>query len=265
MADVETGNLRVKVFARSFDLKLYRLSKGLYEGMGYPCVRLTDQSADGYFYTMLKDLDCDIAINVDEDAFVTDPEAVKALVRKVAAEGWANAGFPEKRGDGDSAVTNPFFNILNLKLIRTKFDRAKMVSRLDDIEPYYPFFRWMAEELPILYLPYETHADGISSVARDEEGHMLCMHTWYARFYSMPTWMVRHFQPTYGKQKERIDNIIREAYSLRGLPLPQFGPLDKLTFLGNKIIRWVIKVPQRVSRWPWKIRRAIMRKRAAKA
>lgn len=46
---------RIKIFCRSFDLKLYRYSRGLYEQLGIPVVRLTDQSADGYFYTMLRD------------------------------------------------------------------------------------------------------------------------------------------------------------------------------------------------------------------
>ena len=39
--------LKIKFFTRSFDLRLYRCSKGLYEGLGYPLVRLTDCSADG--------------------------------------------------------------------------------------------------------------------------------------------------------------------------------------------------------------------------
>ncbi len=68
---MNTDNLRIKFYCRSFDLRLYRFSKAFYKRLGYPCVRLTDQSADGYFYTMLKDTDCDIAINVDEDCFNT--------------------------------------------------------------------------------------------------------------------------------------------------------------------------------------------------
>ena len=113
--------MRVKFYTRSFDLRLYRISKALYEGLEYegeaiPCVRLTDQSADGYFYTMLKDTDCDIAINIDEDAFITNPGAMLELVDVAIKEGYANIGY----SDGDPAttnrdkiVTNPFFNIFN--------------------------------------------------------------------------------------------------------------------------------------------------------
>ena len=59
---------RIKFYTRSFDLRLYRLSSGLFrglkddEGRTIPCVRLTDKSADGYLYAMLRDRDCDIAM-----------------------------------------------------------------------------------------------------------------------------------------------------------------------------------------------------------
>ena len=70
---------RVKFYTRSFSLELYEQAKHLFEGAGYPCVRLTDQTADGYFFTMLADTDCDVAINVDEDAYIEDLEAVLDL------------------------------------------------------------------------------------------------------------------------------------------------------------------------------------------
>ena len=87
---------RIKIYTRSFDLKLYRLAKGLFEGLRdaggnpIPCVRLTDQSADGYFYTMLRDRDCDVAVNIDEDAFLVDPQAALDLVGVLLEGGYAN-------------------------------------------------------------------------------------------------------------------------------------------------------------------------------
>lgn len=251
---------RIKIFTRSFDLKLYRISRELYKDLGYPIVRLTDQSADGYFHTMLKDTECDIAINIDEDAFIIDPEAVRDLVKTMMDEGWANIGY----SDGDAAttgrnavVTNPFFNIFNLALIRTKFDRSLLHRRLDDSEPYYPFFFWMASEFRTLYLPCRKHSDGITTVALDRIGRTVCLHTWFSRFYSMPSWLVRKIEPSQGTQKARIDAIIDEAYATRGMQVPTFTAADRLAFTGNKILRWMIKVPQRISRWPYKIRRKI--------
>ena len=62
-------------------------------------------------------------------------------------------------------------------------------------------------------------------------------------------------------QKARIDALINEAYSIRGLEKPRFGFTDRLAFLGNKIIRWIIKVPQRISRWPYKLRKKLSKNR----
>ena len=261
---------RIKFYTRSFDLKLYRLAKTLFEGIRdadgnpIPCVRLTDQSADGYFYTLLRDLDCDIAVNVDEDAFITDPQAVLDLIALLQEGGYANIGC----SDGDPAttgrdpvVTNPFFNVFNLALIRTKFDRKAMKRSLDDREPYYPFFHWLAATFPTLYLPARRHADGTTTLALDPQGRTVCLHTWFSRFYSMPSWIVRRIEPTQGTQRARIDAVIREAYALRGMPVPRFTAADSLAFAGNKLLRWIIKVPQRIARWPYKLRRRLSRRR----
>lgn len=274
---------RIKIFTRSFDLRLYRNSRGLYESLGIPVVRLTDQSADGYFYTMLKDTDCDIAINIDEDAFLVSPQAALELVGLVVREGYANAGCPDGGGfcprAGNPIVTNPFFNVFNLKLIRTRFSRAavrefdypshkeSMVAsfpkeRLETkwtfdryvYEPYYSFFLWLAYSFKTLYLPSERHADGTTTILKDPQGRIICMHSWFARFYTTPSWAVRFFEPQRGIQKARIDALIDECYGLRGMTRPHFTFADRLSFLGNKIIRWTIKVPQRISRWPYKIR-----------
>ena len=261
---------RIKIFTRSFDLRLYRLAKGLFcdwkdaEGHPIPCVRLTDQSADGYFYTMLRDTDCDVAINVDEDAFIVNPQAVLDLVGTLLEGGYANIGC----SDGDPAttgrdpvVTNPFFNVFNLSLIRTRFDRKALVRRLEDREPYYPFFHWMAATFPTLYLPARHHADGITTVALDLQGRTICLHTWFSRFYSMPSWIVRRIEPEQGMQKARIDAVIREAYAARSMEIPSFDMADRLAFAGNKVVRWVIKVPQRMARWPYKLKRRLAQKK----
>jgi hypothetical protein len=278
--------LCIKFFCRSFDLKLYRLSKGLYESWGFPCVRLTDQSADGYFYTMLKDAECDIAINVDEDCFITSKEAVMSLVEYVVDNGFANAGCPDggswvPRG-GNPLVTNPFFNVFNLNLIREKFskerietfdytscrqemeasypqeflykDRRYSFDKSKYLEPYYPFFLWLAYNTKTLYLPNAGYPDGWTTVLYNHEGKELCRHTWLARFYSVPAFVVRHWQPTAGAQQERINHVIDEAYTIQNLQKPVFGWKDNMAFVGNKLIRWMIKIPQRIAGWPRKWR-----------
>lgn len=278
-------NLRIKFYCRSFDLRLYRISKRFYDGMGYPCVRLTDQSADGYFYTMLADTDCDIAINVDEDCFISNPQAVMDLVDYVVENGYANAGCPDGGGQAprhsNPLVTNPFFNVFDLRLIRTKFSKEAVKSfqyeqhkeamiaaypkeRLETeytfdrpkiIEPYYPFFLWMAANFKTLYLPTSRHSDGWTTILYDMQGCALCAHSWLARFYSVPTFIAGRLQKNVGKQKARIDALIYEVASARGIEIPRERVGETIWYAADKMLRWVIKVPQRIAAWPAKYRR----------
>ena len=281
--------IRIKVFSRSFDLRLYSLSKHLCESLGWECVRLTDQTADGYFYKMLDDTDCDVAVNVDEDCFLTNPISVKQLVDYVVENSYANAGCSDAGigcpRSGNPIVTNPFFNVLNLQLIRQYYSPQKLrefdyqkymienvnAYRLVDYfggqiqdnqfynisrEPYYPFFLWLGTHLKTLYLRSEKHADGVTTILYNPMGEPICMHTWFARFYTTPTFIVKHFQRNYGvKQKQRIDKIIDEAYALRQLPRPQFSTTDNCRFFFDRLLRWSIKVPQRIMGWPHKLKR----------
>lgn len=286
-------NPRIKIFCRSFDLRLYRLSKGLYESWGFPCVRLTDQTADGYLRTMLKDTDCDIAINVDEDCFVTSKQAVLNLVGYVIANGIANAGCPDGGAKlpriFNPLVTNPFFNIFNLNLLREQYSlqaektfdysahKQQMIDAypkqllvadrpydfdVTDHEPYYPFFLWQAYHTKTLYLPCERHADRWTTILYNHQGEEMCRHTWFARFYSVPSWTVRYFQPDAGKQKLRIDNVIRESYDMAEIELPVFTFWDECAFLWNKVVRWIIKVPQRIAGWPKKIKKKLSKRKS---
>ncbi len=271
---------KIKIYCRSFSPELYRLSKALYP-QGVEAVRLTDRSADGYFYAMLRDADCDIAINIDEDAYVCDPEAVMQLALKVDKEGWANAGTSDC-GPGcprshNPIVTNPFFNILNLKLIREKyrgpaqiraFDyhkvKAEMVSRFKeqaeqecngsfdiyDFEPYYSFYLWLAYNFKTLYLPAQRHSDGLSTILYDTQGNILCKHSWMARKYKVDA-----------AQTKRINALIDEVYSLRARRRPEITRAQRLAFALEMAAGYVKKAFIRIVRWPGKIRRAIRHKK----
>lgn len=274
---------RIKIFTRSFSLELYRQAAALFENVvNIPTVRLTDQTADGYFYTMLQDLECDIAINIDEDAFVVNPQAMLDLAEFVVIHGYANAGCPDGGGGcpraGNPLVTNPFFNVFNLELIRTKFTSKKDIQsfhyesvkqemkakfpmemlqstynfELLDYEPYYPFFFWLAYNFKTYYLPSQKHQDGISTILYNHQNQPICYHAWMARFYSMSSFVVRFIQKGAGKQKLRIDNLIRESYAVRGVQVLSFSVGDRLMFRFDKLVRWCIKVPQRVMGWPRK-------------
>lgn len=273
---------RIKFFCRSFNKELYLLSRHLYEEAGYPCVRLTDQTADGYFFTMLEDEECDIAINVDEDFFIADLDAVMHLVRRVEAEGWVNAGCsdagPGVPRKGDASVTNPFFNVFNLREIRKQWDASRLIPELQKdsyrgIEPYYSFFHWMVQTFPgrTLYLENQRHADTIStrlySIGAEEhavdipaDGGGVCLigyHTWFARLYK-ESFLTRLFEGNDRKDVDhhkRIDAVIDAAYADRKLRRPDFGMADRIGFRLDECKRWCIKVPQRVAGWPRKLKR----------
>ena len=257
----------IKFFCRSFNARLYALSKALYAQWGYECVRLTNQTADGYFYTMLQHTDCDIAINVDEDCFIIDKDAVLRLVDYVVDNQILNAGFSDSR---NPLVTNPFFNVFNWKLLREKtglqtgnqvrksvqmFYQQNAQMEKIDFEPYGAFFLWLTQQGKTLYLDGKKHSDTHTTILSNHEGKPMCMHTWYARFYSVPDFITHFFDKNAGMQKDRIDAIIDESYALMGICKPLFTLKDEIGFLVDKIIRWVIKIPQRIIGWRVKIKR----------
>ena len=262
---------RVKIFTRSFSPELYTYSRGLFHE-DIPIVRLTDQTADGYFFTILKDTDCDIAINIDEDAFITDWDPIIELIDYVVKYNIANAATPDA-GPGcprhhNPIVTNPFFNVLNLKLIRTKYTTSKEVQKFSyenhreemiakfpqalldtleydlnciDFEPYYPFFFWVAYHFDTLYLPAVGHSDGFSTILHDHQGRPFCLHSWFARKFKVQKFHTR-----------RIFNLINEAYTARQMQVPTFTAEERIGHIGELAIRYARKVVSRVMNWPHK-------------
>ncbi len=259
---------RIKIFTRSFSLELYKLSHRLYQELGIETVRLTDQMADGYFYTILTYQECDIAINIDEDAFLIDPQTMLSLADWVIGEGYANAGCPDGGVGcprvGNPIVTNPFFNIFNLELIRSKYDlsaiksfnyddhKKEMIAAFPNIsftrgydfekidyEPYYPFFLWLAYNFKTYYLNSQIHPDGLSTILYGREGQPFLLHSWFARFYKVTK-----------DQTLRIDALIDEAYCTRHIQRVAFNTKELLGFKLDLLKRWSIKIPMRVMNWP---------------
>lgn len=265
-----SNSVRIKFFCRSFNKELYFLSRALYEKAGYPCVRLTDQTADGYFFTMLEDEQCDIAINVDEDCFISDLDGVLDLALRVEKEGLVNAGCSDAGAGvprkGDPEVTNPFFNVFNLREIRTVWNTHKLIPELKKdsyrgIEPYYNFFHWMVKTFPgkTLYLENARHRDSISTLLYDDKGRHLCSHSWFARQFH-PSFLSRLFEGNDRKDVNhaaRIDSLITEVYAERNLYRPHFSSVQVWGFRFDEALRWTIKIPQRIANWPNKIRKKL--------
>lgn len=223
---------QVKIYTRSINYELYRRSQRLI-GLGLPRVRLVNTTADGYFYRMLADRDCQWAINIDEDAFVTDGEAILALLRHMQREGIVACGMSDGMlvRPGNPVVLNPFFNVLNLEAIRARFSAAEVrdfcyEARRDSLvaqlpeqlregrdmqlgltaeEPFYKFFFWLADCFPPLYLDARTHPDGISTVLFNHEGRRMLLHSWFSRCWR-----------TDEAHTARIEALYREALQASG-------------------------------------------------
>ena len=104
-------------------------------------------------------------------------------------------------------VTNPYFNILNVKEIKkkfnlkeiqknynqhnpdfekfTSFDLMKTTYEYDYYEPYNAFFVWLTVNFKTLFLDADVHSDGISTILKDHLGHPFLFHSWYSRFYEI--------------------------------------------------------------------------------
>lgn len=216
-------DLKIIIFTRSCNRNLFELS-GKTINLPFERKRIKYASADGYFYEILKS-DADIAINLDEDAFVIDNKSLLELLVYMIDNDFANCGFP----DGgvlpiryhNPLITNPFFNILDLRKIRNKFSMREMKRyktfkesykvfaplklirdkfSYDMYEPYYPFFLWISQNFKVLYLNATTHPDGFTTILKNHTDVSFLLHSWYSRCYEVDTF-----------HTNRINQLINEC------------------------------------------------------
>lgn len=225
--------MTTKVFTRSINYELYRMS-GRCIDLNLPRVRLVNTTADGYFYQMLQDTTCDWAINIDEDAFVVNSDAILSLMDYMKKNGIVNAGMSDSVmvRPCNPAVTNPFFNILNLTAIREKFNfeeiknfnyfehrdaiLGKLPPHLLQVdknrlsmtreEPFYNFFLWMAYHFNTLYLDAEMHPDGISTILKNHDGVPMLYHSWFSREWRIDS-----------QHTHRIETLYREVCNIHNI------------------------------------------------
>lgn len=189
--------------------RLYASAMKALASFGYTCNRMMGTTADGYLKRLLKSK-ADYVINIDEDAFVTDPEALAELVEYCIREKIVNCGMPDggvsPMRTHNPLVTNPFFNIFAVQELKRQFSESKLreyavhkpeYERLtprnllrgdveyhyDYFEPYCPFFVWTSQEFKTLYLDARGHEDGYSTILLNHLGKPFLVHTWYSRAY----------------------------------------------------------------------------------
>ena len=219
---------RIKIYTRSMNGVLYRKAMALCR-LPYPKVRLLHTTADGYLRQLLADSSTDWVINIDEDAFVCDMQALEKLIAYCIDNGYDNCGMPDggvvHLRDGNPLVTNPYFNIMHTATLRrhidhmqpaeppdpSRFDKPELLVGAYDfhatnVEPYYPLFILMANRCRTLWLTATNHHDGESTVLCNHLGEPFLIHTWYSRFYNRDQFHSR-----------RIDRAFKEACNGQGV------------------------------------------------
>lgn len=242
--------MKIAIYTRSMNYDLFKISSETIQ-LPYIRKRCTFSSADGYLYHNLLNNDFDFIINIDEDAFIIDNNKLSSLLEYVIDNEYVNCGMP----DGgvvdirkhNPLVTNPFFNILNVREIRKKFNLVDIVNNyshhnpdfenfspqnlmknkyaFDYFEPYNAFFVWLTVNFKTLFLDAEVHQDGISTILKDHVNEPFLFHSWYSRFYGNDVY-----------HTERIKKLYTEVTG-RSIPLPNFSSklINLKDQIGNKI------------------------------
>ena len=215
--------MKIGIFTRSMNYDLHSMAMSAID-LPYKAHRLRGTTADGYIYSLLE-TDYDIAINIDEDAFVVDNQRLIALLDYCLENEYVNCGLPDGGvlpiRQHNPLVTNPFFNILNLRELRSRFSMGAIAAHsthrsafeckapwhlirgkyaFDHFEPYVSFFVWLSQEFKVLYLDGETHGDGLSTILKDHEGQPFLVHSWFSRLYGEDD-----------EHTHRIDSLYRSA------------------------------------------------------
>ena len=248
---------------------MYLLAMGALK-LPYERERCRFTSADGYFYNNVLSCDADIVVNIDEDAFVSDNLELERLIAHVISEGYVNCGMPdggvvEHRGR-NPLVTNPFFNIFNVRELRSRFDVRRVLRdytrhdpgmeskapwhlirgtyAFDFYEPYVPFFLWISDNFKTLHLDAETHSDGISTILKSHTGRSFLSHAWYSREYGRDP---AHTKRTLSLYLEATGQSAIPPRGLQAALTRAFERIGQQTVFRAKF-HW----ERKILRWDWK-------------
>ncbi len=201
-------NKTIAFATRSMNRRLFELCNSLLGQNDCEHYRIEGTEADEYFYKLLT-LDEDWIVNIDEDAFVTNPERLFSMLNFMEENNYVCSGMPDggvcSHRFHNPVVPNAFFNIINIAAIRDEFsliearplvhtsEYEKTLPRellrtkyeYDNFEPYYPFFYWLLKrEKKILYQDaLDWNRDTTSTVLLDQEKKPLLIHCWYSRVF----------------------------------------------------------------------------------
>lgn len=175
----------------------------------------------------------DMLLVLDEDAYITNWEAVYKLIGLIKQNKYTHSGIPDggiiAHRRHSFLTINPFFVIFNCELIkeikkdisRKEIDSTAFELKMERLkpgwineeykhdmeEPFAGLFYWLAKFGIPLFLKGKTLNDKISTEVIGQEDDILCVHSWYSRSY--------HWDH---EQQARIDRIYRRAIRRRVKP-----------------------------------------------
>lgn len=210
--------ISITFFTRSMNDDLFQRCSSLVPNE-FEHKQIKDEKAFDYFLAIMRRCNTTWAVNIDEDAYISDFNELLNLIEFLDDEGYDFAGVP----DGgvchrrfNPLIHNAFFNILNIKSIKESFGRvrkSKFVGRYSDEwkeiyekfipfkhkklrylknkEPYYKFFwsLYSNDLKPYFMNAYEPgqinqQEDIDTTVVLSHREKPFLYHAWYARLFS---------------------------------------------------------------------------------
>ena len=204
--------MKKTIITRSLNDKLYTLAKSLWRDDN-TFVRLPGfNTSISYLLHVLENYNGFI-VNADEDFFVTNEDLVDQVINDMVANDFAYCGVPEKgviaHRDKSYFQVNPFFNVFNVDLIKTKlaaFDQSKVYEYANKVEKdgnvdedYAGLFYWLHLNFKHGNFTKITSTDGTSTVININD-KPIGIHSWSGTQYGKDL-----------KQTERIDKCLEWA------------------------------------------------------
>lgn len=243
-------NLNIEIFTRHCNRFLYSKAISTIK-LPYKKNKLKFTTGASYFYQIMKS-DADIVINIDEDAFIIDNEELEKLLVYFVENQFVNCGMP----DGgvihgrvhNPLVINPFFNIMDLRVLRKdfNFDLMKKYKTFDEkyipktnyrlmkysyqydmFEPYYPFFLWIYLNYKVLDLDAITLPDGFTTKLLSHNQKPFLYHAWYSRDYG-----------TNPLHTDRINNVMKMC----GIENIHYRPNRWERFENKVFSPWLVRI-----------------------
>jgi len=204
------------IVTRSANEKLYTLAKGLWQSDNNFIQCKQFQGYNGaldYLLHLFTHNFSGIIVNADEDFFIVNEDLLDNVINTMVEKGYAFCGVPDggiiSHRNNSVFNVNPFFNVFNVDLIKTKiasFDNSKQYQYANKVEkngnlnePFAGFLYWLHDNFLGANFTDIESTDGVSTIIKINDRPM-GIHSWYSREYGKDV-----------AQTERIDRCYEWA------------------------------------------------------